>query len=79
MTIINNCFENCFYVAVLFILAATLAGCYTTINEYIKIIIDSLFNQIVILPPKYDRLYTVKTGVLKWHQSVLIEDHTLRC
>ena len=22
---------------------------------------------------------TVKTGVLKWHQSVLIEDHTLRC
>ena len=23
--------------------------------------------------------YTVKTGVLKWHQSVLIEDHTLRC
>ena len=24
-------------------------------------------------------LYTAKTGVLKWHQSVLIEDHTLRC
>ena len=22
---------------------------------------------------------TVKSGVLKWHQSVLIEDHTLRC
>ena len=28
---------------------------------------------------RYFARLIVKTGVLDWHQSVLIEDHTLRC